>query len=207
MSSHPASIIDIRNIINAFRKSVEGFEWLFYIVPIVFGILLPIVLYGVNAQTTNVLVSFLTSFVPLFATILTFYLSWCYNKIKTRHNTERLSIFRETSTDILMMIPLDVAALLCSILSNIRWLQSCHLPTFEGQWNHIDSLFSSLAQFTWHQGIRYLFLTLFYGFTTEIILIMLMVCKRAYVIIINEIVLISEESNNTSTAEQAEEVE
>lgn len=185
------SIIDIRAIIKSFKESIKGFEWLFCRVPLFIGFFMPIILFGANGRAADILVSFLTSFVPLFATILTFYLSWCYNKIKTRHNKERLALFRETSTNILMMIPLDVAALLSCILSNSIWLHSCYLPYFDGAWEPLETLSSFLCQFSWHQIIRYLFLMLFYGITTEIILIMLMVCKRAYVIIINEIVLIA----------------
>lgn len=188
------SIININSIAKAFSESVKGFGWLFYCVPVLVGLIMPLILFGANDKAAGILVSFLTSFVPLFATILTFYLSWCYNKIRTRHNNERLALFRETSTNILMMIPLDVAALLCCVLSDNTWLQSCYLPYFDGAWRPVEIMSSFLCQFSWHQVLRYLFLIAFYGFTTEIIFIMLMVCKRAYVIIINEIVLISEET-------------
>lgn len=188
------SIINISNIAKAFAESVKGFGSLFYYAPLFVGFIMPLILFGANDKAADILVSFLTSFVPLFATILTFYLSWCYNKIGSRHNKERLPLFRETSTNILMMIPLDVAALLCCVLSENTWLHSCYLPCFDGVWRPVEVLSSFLCRFSWHQVLRYLFLIAFYGFTTEIILIMLMVCKRAYVIIINEIVLISEET-------------
>lgn len=185
-------IINISNVLNAFRDSIRVYRLLFYVLPIVVGVILPWVLFSKNDEAISTFNSFLTSFVPLFATILTFYLSWCYNKIQTRHNGDRLKLFRETSTNILMMIPLDVLALLFAVLTQINWFDSCHLFSFSEDNSSVLQFFN---QFTVRQLIKYLFLVGYYSCITEIVLIVLMVCKRAFVIINNEITLLSEEEN------------
>ncbi|MCR4617763.1 MAG: hypothetical protein K5669_06210 [Lachnospiraceae bacterium] len=189
--SNKLSIINIGNILYAFNASIKNWHRLFYIIPWFVGIIMPVFLYNSNEKAAGALNAFLTSFVPLFATILTFYISWCYNKIKTRHNAERLQLFRETSTNILMMIPLDVIALVLYVFASNNWfsddvvisssfsLSRFNIPTF-------------LYSITWHQLIRYVFLVAYYAILTEIILILLMVCKRAFVIINNEITLLDD---------------
>lgn len=189
------SIINIGNILKAFNKSIEGFHKLFYVAPIVVGFIFPFVLWHANEQAAGALNAFLTSFVPLFATILTFYISWCYNKLITRHNEERLRLFRETSTNILMMIPLDVFALLMYVLSNNHWFDSSLvLGFYPADW--MLSLPRFLVDLTWHQAIRFVFLFAYYSLITEIILIVLMVCKRAFVIINHEITLLNEDNSD-----------
>lgn len=191
MSNRNLSIINIRSILGAFHKSVVGYTWLFYVTPWIIGVIMPILLWDANEKATNALNAFLTSFVPLFATILTFYISWCYNKIKTRHNEERLNMFRETSTNILMMIPLDVLALLLYVLATNQWLSDVTIIDNSAQiFGYSVSGF--LTNLTWHHAIRYVFLVGYYAAITEIVLIVLMVCKRAYKIINNEITLLDE---------------
>ena len=191
MSNRNLSIINIRSILGAFHKSVVGYTSLFYVTPWIIGIIMPIILWNANEKATNAFNAFLTSFVPLFATILTFYISWCYNKIKTRHNEERLNMFRETSTNILMMIPLDVLALLLYVFASNQWLSGVTILDNSAQiFGYSVSGF--LTSITWHHTIRYVFLVGYYAAITEIVLIVLMVCKRAYKIINNEITLLDE---------------
>lgn len=186
------SIINIGNILDAFNASIKNYQRLFYITPWIVGIIVPVILWNSNEKAAGAINAFLTSFVPLFATILTFYISWCYNKIKTRHNAERLKLFRETSTNILMMIPLDVLAILLYVFASNSWLYDSLVlsSTFTLSWIDIPVFFYSI---TWHQVIRYIFLIAYYAVLTEIILILLMVCKRAFVIINNEITLLDNE--------------
>lgn len=187
--SNKLSIINIGNILGAFNMSIRNYKKLFYITPWILGVAMPILLWNSNEKAAGAFNAFLTSFVPLFATILTFYLSWCYNKIKTRHNAERLQLFRETSTNILMMIPLDVLALLLYVLASNIWLTDVTVlsRTFTLSWFEIPAFLYSI---TWHQTIRYIILVAYYAVLTEIVLILLMVCKRAFVIINNEITLL-----------------
>lgn len=190
--SNRLSIINVGSILRAFNASIKGYHKLFYITPWVVGFVMPILLLDSNERATEALNAFLTSFVPLFATILTFYISWCYNKIKTRHNQERLQLFRETSTNILMMIPLDVFALLLYVLATNIWLADSLVLSsiFTLSWLEIPVFLRSI---TWHQAIRYILLVAYYAALTEIILILLMVCKRAFVIINNEITLLDDD--------------
>lgn len=192
------SIINISNILCAFNTSIKEYKVLFYIVPWLIGMILSLLLWYSNDEAAETLNAFLTSFVPLFATILTFYISWCYNKIKTRHNKERLKLFRETSTNILMMIPLDVLALVIYVLASNKWFVNDAL---------IDSTFSLsniaipnlLYSITWYHLIRYILFVMYYAAVTEIVLIVLMVCKRAYVIINNEITLLDNNAHDDIT--------
>lgn len=188
------SIINISNILSAFHASISEYKKLFYITPWVVGAIIPIVLWGSNDKAAAALNAFLTSFVPLFATILTFYISWCYNKIMTRHNAERLQLFRETSTNILMMIPLDVLALVLYVLASNNWFTNDAVLNsgFTMSWLDVPVILYSI---TWHQLIRYMFLIAYYAVLTEIVLIVLMVCKRAFVIINHEITLLDKDVN------------
>ena len=190
--SNKLSIINIGNILRAFNASIKNYHKLFYLTPWIVGITMPFLLWQNNEKAAGAFNAFLTSFVPLFATILTFYISWCYNKIKTRHNAERLQLFRETSTNILMMIPLDVFAILLYVLSLNICLSDEFVvnSSFKPSWIEIPAFVYSI---TWHQVIRYIFLIGYYAVLTEITLILLMVCKRAYVIINNEITLLDNE--------------
>lgn len=192
------SIINIGNVLGAFNASISGYKKLFYITPWVIGVIIPIVLWESNDTAAVALNAFLTSFVPLFATILTFYISWCYNKIKTRHNAERLQLFRETSTNILMMIPLDVLALVLYVLSTNNWFANDAVVSsnFTLSWIDIPVFVYSI---TWHQVIKYMFLIAYYAVLTEIVLIVLMVCKRAFVIINNEISLLDNDVQERAT--------
>lgn len=184
------SIISIKNITNAFYASIKNYKALFISCPILAGIFMPILLCGSNVIAIAALNSFLTSFVPLFATILTFYLSWCYNKIDSRHNQERIQLFKETSTNILMMIPLDAATILCYVFSTISLLPSTELFP-EITLSDIPEITNMLQTLTWNRLIKYIFLVPYYAGVTEIMLILLMVCKRAFVIITNEIALLN----------------
>lgn len=145
----------------------------------------------IDGKTANIFNSFLTSFVPLFATILTFYLSWCYDKLKTRHNKERLELFRETSTNILIMIPLDVFALISYVISTNVWLSDTHVfcNAFTVFGKELPELWYDLS---WNHIIRYIFLCCYYSLLSEMVSIIMMVCRRAYAIISNEITLLSD---------------
>lgn len=189
------SIISIKDLLSAFNSSVKGAHFLFYWVPLIGGFLSPFILYGGNSKAATIINSFLTSFVPLFATILTFYLSWCYNKIRTRHNAERLQLFRETSTNILIMIPIDVLAVILYCLSSITWFDT----KFNVNYLCNQEITTILNSLSFNILLKYIIFSLYYSCVLEIVFIILMVCKRAFVIINNEISLLSENSEEQFT--------
>lgn len=182
--------ISIKKILCEFHQSVRECTSLFYKTPIAVGVLLPFLLKGGNAAATITLNSFLTSFVPLFGTILTFYMSWCYSEITTRHNGHRLKIFRSTSMDILMMIPLDALALVLYVCSTVRWFDGMKLTAYG------ISLPSFLSDVTWNDVVTYPFLAAYYAVVVELMLILLVVCKRAYIIIDKEIILLKNKQHD-----------
>lgn len=179
------SSINIKNILIEFHKSVRKCSDMYYWLPIGVGTIIPFLLKGGNMAATTALNAFLTSFIPLFATVLTFYMSWCYNEIRSRHSHTRLGLFRATSMDILMMIPLDALALLLYVCSTVQWFSGCPLMTEEVYW------LAFLKDATWNDVITYPFLAAYYAVVVEIFLILMVVCKRVYIIIDGEIKLLT----------------
>lgn len=190
--SERLSIISTRDIRRAFSTSIKGYCCLFYVLPIILGSLAPLLLVGGNGKAIGALNAFLTSFVPLFATILTFYMSWCYNKLQTRRYEIRLSLFRETSTCILMMIPVAALALVAYVVSTSKLFDCVVL------WNGKEAfgidLPSFLVQVTLSDVWRYVTLSAYYSAVAELLLILLMVCKRAHTIITKEIDFLIDEN-------------
>lgn len=175
---------------------------LFFVTPIVSGLLIPLFLRGGNGQAVTVFNAFLTSFVPLFATILTFYMSWCYKKMKTRKGVMRLNLFRQTSTCILLMIPIAAVALVLQAASTSQVFSCVMLWEEKAIWG-ID-LPELLQKVTVNDVMRYILLSAYYGLIVEILLILFMVCKRANIIIKEEINMLIKEQEEAE-AEELEE--
>ena len=70
-------IISPKLLLKDFLKSIEGYKGLFFVVPIAIGIVMCLFLKGENKDVVEDFInSSLTSFVPIFATILSVYISW-----------------------------------------------------------------------------------------------------------------------------------
>ena len=120
----------------------------------------------------------MTSFVPIFATILSVYISWVFAKRKTRHDKERIQIFQETTNAIFVLIPLVLFAIGSFFMSHMSIPQILKGVSYIHSICHVG-----------HIALEFIYYTLF----TEIALIIFMITKRSYVIIVNEIRLLEED--------------
>ena len=97
-------IISPKLLLKDFFKSIEGYKGLFFVVPIAIGIVMCLFLKGENKNAVEGFInSSLTSFVPIFATILSVYISWVFTKRSTRHEKERVQIFQESKSPLARM--------------------------------------------------------------------------------------------------------
>lgn len=169
-------IIYPKQLFKDFYQSIKNYKLIFFIFPVIAGIVMTLLIGKEQKESVEELInSSLTSFVPIFATILSVYISWVFEKRKTRHEKERIQIFQETTNAIFVLIPLVLFAIgtyfVCKIsfkdyVSKVLYLQQiCHY-------------------------IRYVFDFIYYALFVEIALIIFMITKRSYIIIINEIRLL-----------------
>lgn len=194
--------INIGGIVGAFHRTIRKCKWVFYAFPLVLGLSAPLLLRGGNNQAIVTLNAFLTSFVPLFATILTFYMSWCYKKMRTRQFETRLDLFKETSTCILLMIPIAAIALVAYVVSRSQMGSGIVLE--EWLFEIGITLPSCMEQVTVNDVLRYILLAIYYMAVVELLLILLMVCKRAHTIITKEIEFLIDEHKREETKDRQE---
>lgn len=159
-----------------FYKSIKPYRFIFLGIPIIVGLLMTLLIGKDNRTSVEGLInSSLTSFVPIFATILSVYISWVFEKRKTRHEKERIQIFQETTNAIFVLIPLVLFAIL------IYFVGKFSLKNILSD----ESLVHQLCFY-----FKYVFDFIYYALFVEIVLIIFMITKRSYIIIINEIRLL-----------------
>lgn len=162
-----------------FYRSIKDYKIVFLIFPIVVGIVMTFFIDGKQKDSVEGLInSSLTSFVPIFATILSVYISWVFEKRRTRHDKERIQIFQETTNAIFVLIPLVLFAIGAYFVSHMSVPQILKGVSYVHSICHMG-----------HIALEFIYYTLF----TEIALIIFMITKRSYVIIINEIRLLEED--------------
>lgn len=184
-------IINNKELFDAYEKCISKYCWLFYFVPLFFGVFLSVLFKGFNDKIVNTINSFLTCFVPLFGTILTIYISWAFSKVKTRHQEERIQIFKETTVAILIMIPIAIVTVFLSFANEIPIWSFVEISQIK------EINVSNIINIS--KNILVLLFSIFYyaGFI-KICLIILMVIKRAYRIIINEIRLLDDDDDENT---------
>lgn len=169
-------IISPKLLLKDFFKSIEGYKGLFFVVPIAIGIVMCLFLKGENKNAVEGFInSSLTSFVPIFATILSVYISWVFTKRSTRHEKERVQIFQETTNEIFVLIPLVLFAISAYFISHLSISQYLKFIPYIHQ----------ICKCT-----RCVIDTIYYGLFIEIVLVIFMITKRSYIIIMNEIRLL-----------------
>lgn len=169
-------IISPKQLLKDFFKSIEGYKVLFFFIPIAIGIIMCLFLKGENKDAVEDFInSSLTSFVPIFATILSVYISWVFTKRSTRHEKERVQIFQETTNEIFVLIPLVLFAMSAYFVSHLSISQYLKFTPYIHQ----------IGKYT-----RFVFDTIYYGLFVEIVLVIFMITKRSYIIIMNEIRLL-----------------
>lgn len=182
--------INIVKLTTAFRRSYgQSFRHLFLIYPSILAIILLLSLQGNYSNVSEVTNGFLTSFIPIFATIFSIYTSWAFTAAKSRHAAERYQLIEETCAAILFLIPLDLLALTFSVLSemtiggNVILFDVC---------NKAISIQTVLSAFTHY---------IYYFLLVDIAFVTLTIVKRSYILLTNEIALLRD-NPTTITKEQ-----
>lgn len=207
-----SSFINIKNIISTqigvILQDRHRNIKLFFVYPGVLSIFLSWLFYTDTAKVINILSLFLSIFIPLFISLLATILSFVMNKIKTRHNKERIPLIKETFYNICYLIPLSLALLILSLLMSLSL----------GKENHIEfSIFSIHIKWTVNFVYIYLLGCLFYSGIIHMIMNILMITKRIFVLFDKEIDLLSytnkdndndlQKSTDTSIVDDEEDLE
>lgn len=167
-------IICPKQLFGDFYKSIKQYRLVFFGIPIVVGLLMLLIGDEKKSSVEGLINSSLTSFVPIFATILSVYISWVFEKRKTRHEKERIQIFQETTNAIFVLIPL--------VLFSMGAYFAGEFP--------LDKLFIDLPLNLFFRCLKCFFDFVYYALFVEICLIIFMITKRSYIIIVNEIRLL-----------------
>lgn len=93
------TFINIRDILqkqNEILKVDSNNKWIFIRFPLLLGFLCSILFYSDTKSILGILTLFLSIFIPIFISLLATLISFVMNKIKTRHNKERIPLIKET---------------------------------------------------------------------------------------------------------------
>ena len=185
------TFIDIRDIFrqqHEIMRAESSNRILFYIVPVVLGALFSILFYKDSEKVLNILTLFLSIFIPIFMSLLATLISFVINKIKTRHNKERVPLIKETFYNICYLIPISLFLLLLSLFMQLTYGQSTYLNWNYEYWNFSVS---------YHRLIYTLLGIVFYGGIIHTILNILMITKRIFKLFDKEIDLLTEGLEDT----------
>lgn len=128
--------------------------------------------------------------ISLLATLISFVM----NKIKTRHNKERIPLIKETFYNICYLIPISLFLLVLSLLMSLSIGDRCVLY----QYNFISPICGTVfsIEITVHFIYLLIFGVLFYGGIIHLIMNILMVTKRIFKLFDKEIDLLTNPENN-----------
>lgn len=185
------SFINIKNIISTqigvILKDRQRNIRLFFVYPVILALFLSKLFYADTAKVIEILSLFLSIFIPLFISLLATILSFVMNKIKTRHNKERIPLIKETFYNICYLIPLSLALLVLSLLMSLSL----------GKEKFIEfSIFSINIKWTVNFVYIYLLGCIFYSGIIHMIMNILMITKRIFVLFDKEIDLLSYTDND-----------
>lgn len=180
------TFVDIRDIFRQQHKimKAESSNWiLFYVVPIILGFVFSLVFYKDSEKVLNILTLFLSIFIPIFMSLLATLISFVMNKIKTRHNKERVPLIKETFYNICYLIPISLCLLLMSLFMQLTYGKSYYLTMGNECWSICIS---------YHQLLYTILGIVFYGGIVHTILNLLMITKRIFKLFDKEIDLLTE---------------
>ena len=167
---------------------------LFYVIPIVCGLIFSIIFYKDRSNVLNVLTLFLSIFIPIFINLLATLISFVMNKIVTRHNKERVPLIKETFYNICYLIPISLLLLILSLFMNLSWGRNIEIE--------ICNKYLTIS-FSIHRLMLTLIGTMFYGGIIHIMLNLLMITKRIFKLFDKEIDLLTDEKPNTTSSTTA----
>lgn len=185
------SFINIKNIISTHISIIlqdkQRNTRLFFVYPGILALFLSWLFYADTAKVIEILSLFLSIFIPLFISLLATILSFVMNKIKTRHNKERIPLIKETFYNICYLIPLSLALLVLSLLMSLSL----------GKESYIEfSIFSINIKWTINFVYIYLLGCIFYSGIIHMIMNILMITKRIFILFDKEIDLLSYTNND-----------
>lgn len=198
-----ASFINIRNIIKTqigiILKDRQRNIKLFFVYPFVLSLFLSWLFYKDTEKIIGILSLFLSIFIPLFISLLATILSFVMNKIRTKHNKERIPLIKETFYNICYLIPLSIYLLILSIFMSLSFGKNTFLSF---------CLFSNTIKVSINFIYIYLLGCFFYSGIIHMIMNILMITKRIFILFDKEIDLLScVNSNENNEKEQKTDLE
>lgn len=206
------TFISIKEILQKERdilKVDSNNKWIFFIFPLLLGILCSALFYNDTKAIVTSLTLFLSIFIPVFISLLATLISFVMNKIKTRQNKERIPLIKETFYSICYLIPISLFLLVLSLFMNLTLGDSCII--------YHNTFVSSICDTTFSIDItvRFIYLFLigifFYGGIVHLIMNILMVTKRIFKLFDKEIDLLTQpeepDCSNTNKPTSEEELE
>ena len=170
-------------------KADSNNKWVFIIFPLLLGILCSFLFYTDTKAVLGILTLFLSIFIPIFISLLATLISFVMNKIKTRHNKERVPLIKETFYNICYLIPVSLFLLVLSLLMNLTIGDNCVI--------YSNSFISPICNnvFSIEITIRFIYIYIigifFYGGVAHLVMNILMVTKRIFELFDKEIDLMT----------------
>ena len=170
-------------------KADSNNKWVFIIFPLLLGILCSFLFYTDTKAVLGILTLLLSIFIPIFISLLATLISFVMNKIKTRHNKERVPLIKETFYNICYLIPVSLFLLVLSLLMNLTIGDNCVI--------YSNSFISPICNnvFSIEITIRFIYIYIigifFYGGVAHLVMNILMVTKRIFKLFDKEIDLMT----------------
>lgn len=170
-------------------KADSNNKWVFIIFPLLLGILCSFLFYTDTKAILGILTLFLSIFIPIFISLLATLISFVMNKIKTRHNKERVPLIKETFYNICYLIPVSLFLLVLSLLMNLTIGDDCVI--------YSNSFIAPICNnvFSIEITIRFIYIYIigvfFYGGVAHLVMNILMVTKRIFKLFDKEIDLMT----------------
>lgn len=170
-------------------KADSNNKWVFIIFPLLLGILCSFLFYTDTKAILGILTLFLSIFIPIFISLLATLISFVMNKIKTRHNKERVPLIKETFYNICYLIPVSLFLLVLSLLMNLTIGDNCVIYSNSFIVPICNNVFS--IDITIRFIYIYIIGVFFYGGVAHLVMNILMVTKRIFKLFDKEIDLMT----------------
>ena len=199
------TFINIREILQKEKEILKADpdnKWVFIGLPLLLGILCSLLFYNDTKAILGILTLFLSIFIPIFISLLATMISFVMNKIKTRHNKERIPLIKETFYNICYLIPVSLFLLVLSLLMNLTIGDDCvvYQIYFESPICNTIFLFKITVHFIYLFSIG----ILFYGGIAHLIMNILMVTKRIFKLFDKEIDLLTNPEEDYEVSKKKE---
>lgn len=194
------TFISLRDILqkqNDILKSDSNNKWIFIRFPLLLGFFCSILFYIDTKSILGILTLFLSIFIPIFISLLATLISFVMNKIKTRHNKERIPLIKETFYNICYLIPVSLSLLVLSLLMSLTMGHECVLWEHDFIFPICNTHFS--VEITIHFIYSFIIGVFFYGGIVHLIMNILMVTKRIFKLFDKEIDLLTNPENKLNS--------